>query len=177
MDARLHRVQGEAEGVTAPTQLSLLQDAYRDKLALYDRHVAGATRIADYEFNNTYQYVIARDEHHVQWVRDAVEDLGGPVPADVKTLDVPSTGKGVEAERAIMEDDVRQVQAFDERWRSRLENVRNARHRKMLELMLGEVLEQKRFFEQAVAGRDDLLGRRMAGASTGDGVMAVRWME
>jgi hypothetical protein len=43
--------------------------------------------------------------------------------------------------------------------------------------MLGEVLEQTRFFELAAAGRDDLLGTRMPGASTGDGVLAVRWME
>ncbi len=30
----------------------------------------------------------------------------------------------------------------------------------MLNVILGETLEQKRFFEQALAGRHDLLGRR-----------------
>ena len=69
------------------------------------------------------------------------------------------------------------MKAFVERWRPRVPTMTNARHRKMLELMLGEMLEQTRFFEQAAAGRDDLLGRRMPGASTGDGVLAVRWME
>lgn len=163
--------------MTSISQLSILQDAYREKLALYNRHIAGATRIADYEFNNAYQYIIARDEIHVQWLRDAVQDVGGPIPDDVQALAVPPGGKGPDAERGIMEDDARQAQAFCDRWRARLEAIRNARHRKLVELLLGEVMEQKRSFDQAVAGRDDLLGRRMAGASTGDGVLAVRWME
>ena len=49
--------------------LSLLQELYRERLALFDRHIKGAQAIADYEFNNTYQYVIGREEHHLQWVR------------------------------------------------------------------------------------------------------------
>jgi hypothetical protein len=171
-------VQGETEGVTtSSSQLALLQDAYRERLALFHRHVEGAKRIADYEFNNTYQYVIGREEIHLQWLRDAIADLGGQAPTQTTALPVPSSGKGTTAERAIIEDDARQVQAYVERWRSRLPSISNARHRKMLELMLGEALEQKRFFEQAAAGRDDLLGRRMPGASTGDGVLPVRWME
>ena len=104
LDARVHRLQGEAEGVTsptpptsttptagapsAPTQRALLQDAYRDRLALMNRHVEGATRMADYEFNNTYQYVIGREEIHVQWLRDALIDLGAEVPATAPVLAV-----------------------------------------------------------------------------------------
>jgi hypothetical protein len=179
----VHQLQGEAEGVTskttgapsAPTQRVLLQEAYRDRLALLQRHIAGATRIGDYEFNNTYQYVIGREEIHVQWIRDAVVDLGGDVPADPPALAVPE-GKGVAGERAILEDDVRTGKAFVDKWRPRVAEVRNVRHRKMLEVVLGEVIEQTRFFELALAGRDDLLGRRMPGASTGDGVLPVRWM-
>ena len=53
----------------------------------------------------------------------------------------------------------------------------NARHRSLLRVILGETLEQKRFFEQAVAGRTDLLGRRADGAGTGGGVLPVRWIE
>ena len=54
----------------------------------------------------------------------------------------------------------------------------NARHAKLLGLVLGETLEQKRFFEQALAGRTDLLGRRGAslGPSHGD-VLPSRWIE
>jgi hypothetical protein len=47
----------------------------------------------------------------------------------------------------------------------------------MLRLVLGEMLEHKRFFDLALEGRDDLLGRRLPGASTGDGVLPVRWVE
>jgi hypothetical protein len=162
-------------GPSAPTQRALLQEAYRDRLALLKRHVDGATRIGDYEFNNTYQYVIGREEIHVQWLRDAVVDLGGDVPADVAALSVPE-GKGVAGEQAILEDDVRNGKTFVDKWRGRLADVRNARHRRVLDVVLGEVIEQTRFFQMALDGRDDLLGRRMPGASTGDGVLPVRWM-
>ena len=109
---------------SAPTQRALLQEAYRDRLALLRRHVDGATRVADYEFNNTYQYVIGREEIHVQWIRDALIDLGADVPADPSVPPVPE-GKGVAGERAIMEDDLRNGRAFVEKWRPRLETVRN----------------------------------------------------
>ena len=41
----------------------------------------------------------------------------------------------------------------------------------MLNVILGETLEHKRFFDQALAGRADLLGRRADGAGTGGGVL------
>ena len=43
----------------------------------------------------------------------------------------------------------------------------------MLHVILGETLEHKRFFEQALAGRTDLLGRRADGAGTGGGVLGA----
>ena len=54
----------------------------------------------------------------------------------------------------------------------------NARHAKMLRLILGEMLEQKRFFEQALAGRTDLLGRRGAqlGPVARRGARHSRWI-
>jgi hypothetical protein len=56
--------------------------------------------------------------------------------------------------------------------------MNNARHAKMLRVILGETLEQKRFFEQALAGRQDLLGRRgeQVGPSHGE-VLPSRWIE
>jgi Mn-containing catalase len=151
-------------------QLALLQDFYRDRLALMNRHVEGARIVGDYEFNNTYQYIIAREEVHINWLRAAIQDLGGTVPTDIKNFTVPS------GQDAVLDDDVRQAQAFVDRWRERVEKLTNARHRNMLKVVLGEVLEHKRFFEQAKAGREDLLGRRMPGASTGDGVLPTRWI-
>jgi hypothetical protein len=50
----------------------------------------------------------------------------------------------------------------------------------MVGVILGETLEQKRFFDQMIAGREDLLGRRANGPAspgTGGGVMGVRWVE
>ena len=156
--------------------LSLLQELHRERLALFDRHIKGAQAIGDYEFNNTYQYVVGREEHHLQWVRKAIEDLGGVADLTIAALSVPA-GKGKKREEAVLQDDARQQQAFLDRWTPRVATMTNARHRKMLELMLGEMREHLRFFEYALQGRDDLLGRRMAGASTGDGVLPVRWVE
>lgn len=159
-------------------QISLLQEFYRERLALMMRHIEGAKAVGDYEFNNTYQYIIAREEMHVAWVRDAVRDLGGEVPTQITPIPVPqASGKGTETQTAVIEDDIRQAQGFVNRWRERIPKVSNARHNTLLKVILGEVLEHTRFFEQAQAGRDDLLGRRMAGASTGDGVLPTRWME
>lgn len=156
--------------------LSLLQELYRERLALFDRHVKGAQAVADYEFNNTYQYVIGREEHHLQWIRKAIEDLGGSVDTTMTALPVPS-GRGKKQQLAVIEDDARQQQSFVDNWAPRVEGMTHARHRTMLTLMLGEMREHKRFFDYAVQGRDDLLGRRMEGASTGDGVLPVRWVE
>ena len=80
--------------------------------------------------------------------------------------------------RRVIEEDARDAQAFVERWRPRAEAVTNARHRGMLRVILGETLEQKRFFEQALTGRTDLLGRRgeQVGPSHGS-VLATRWIE
>jgi hypothetical protein len=156
---------------------SLLLDFYRDKLALYRRHERGAQRVASYEFNNTYQYILNREDTHLTWLRAAIEGLGG-VPSDpAAELPVPDAGKGEQGALAILEDDVRTSRAFIETWAPRLAAVTHDRHRKMLDLILGEVREHQRFFEQAVAGRQDLLGRRPAGSGTGGGVMSTRWIE
>lgn len=152
-------------------QLALLQEFYRDRLALLNRHVEGAKVVSDYEFNNTYQYVIERESGHVTWARAAVVDLGGDVPTNIPAIPVPS-GK----QAAVLEDDVRQAQAFYDRWKDRIKTVTNARHRGMLQIVVNEVLEHKRFFQQATAGNEDLLGTRLPGASTGDGVLPTRWL-
>jgi hypothetical protein len=177
VDAGLHQLQGETEGVRPSEQLALHQEFYRDRLAVLVRHVEGAKLVSDYESNNTYQYIIAREEVHLQWVRDAIQSLGGEVPTQITPLPVPKGGKSLESQIAVIDDDARQAREFVAGWTKRVEPLTNARHRSMLKVILGEVLEHKRFFEQAKAGRDDLLGRRPPGASTGDGVLRTRWME
>ena len=157
--------------------LGLLQDFYRDKLTMLLRHEAGARFVGQYDANNTYQYIINREEAQLSWVATAIAELGGTVPGATepsRTL----TGKNAAAVRAIIDEDGHDAQTFVDRWRPRIDEMTNARHAKMLRVVLGETLEQKRFFEQALAGRTDLLGRRgpEAGALVGS-VLPSRWIE
>ena len=157
--------------------LGLLQDFYREKLTMLLQHQAGARLVRQYDVNNTYQYIINREEAQLTWVAKAIEELGGTV-TDAREPTRAAKGTRADAERAVIEEDGHDAQRFVDRWRPRVEAMSNARHAKMLRVVLGEVLEQKRFFEQALAGRTDLLGRREAslGPSHGE-VLATRWIE
>ena len=157
--------------------LQILGDCHREKLTLRERHVAVARLVSDYEFNNTYQYVIAREDVHLTWLEAAIADLGG-TPGTVNEPALAPLGKK-ESFLPLVGQDARDAEAFVARWRPRLTEIGNARHRSMVGVVLGETLEQKRFFDQMLAGRDDLLGRRSNGPGspgTGDGVMQVRWV-
>jgi hypothetical protein len=152
--------------------LTLLQDFYRDKLALLLGHEAAARVVRQYDANNTYQYVIGREETQLSWVARAILDLGGEVPAAGSATGPARTSEDV------FREDAREAQAFVDRWRPRVDAMTNARDRGMLSVILGESLEQKRFFEQAAAGNLDLLGRRSehTGARVGS-VLGTRWIE
>ena len=161
--------------MTATELLEFLTAFFRDKLTLRNRHVVAAQFVTDYNFNNTYQYLINRDDMHVRWLQDAITNTGG-TPED-QPLPNLEPGKGKDAQRNVMAADRDAAGKFVDRWHERVEALPNARHRTLLKVILGETLEQQRFFEQALAGRDDLLGRRADGAGTGDGVMNTRWVE
>jgi hypothetical protein len=173
----VHHLQRKAERVTA--SLPVLQEFYREKLASLLSHQAGARLIRQYDANNTYQYVINREETQLAWVAAAILDLGGPVPVESAE---PSRGQSSDTPTAraqtVFAEDVRDAQAFVDRWRPRTELMSDTRHRRMLQVILGEALEQKRFFEQALAGRTDLLGQRseQVGPRVGE-VLATRWVE
>jgi hypothetical protein len=156
--------------------IELLREFYRDKAALRQRHVAGARFVTNYDFNNTYQYVIAREDMQLRWLLDAIADLGGTVE-DVTEPSLSPAGKGEQAQASILREDSSGAQTFVDRWRDRVEKVTNARTRNMLRVILGETMEHKRFFDQAIAGREDLLGRRADGAGTDGAVMPTRWVE
>jgi hypothetical protein len=176
VDARLHHLQGKTGIVT--DIVALLQEFAREKLGALVRHQAAARFVAQYDFNNTYQYIINREEVQLSWLAKAIEEVGGAVPAEAGPVDRTPVGKGPDAARVVMDEDRREAQAFVERWRPRISTMPNARHAKMLGVILGEALEAKRFFEQALAGRTDLLGKRgeTLGPSHGD-VLATRWIE
>ena len=57
--------------------LTLLQEFYREKLAALLRHQAGARVVAQYDQNNTYQFIVTRDETQLSWVGKAIEEMGG----------------------------------------------------------------------------------------------------
>ena len=156
--------------------LALLREFYRDKLTIRQRHVAVAKHVPDYDFNNTYQYVIAREDVQLNWLADAVTDMGGALE-DLPEPDIQGSGKSAEVQAQLIGEDRQAAQSFVDKWRPRMEAMPNARHRSLLRVILGETLEHKRFFDQALAGRTDLLGRRAAGAGTGGGVLPVRWIE
>ena len=161
--------------MTSAELLEFITAFYRDKLTLRNRHVAAARHVADYNVNNTYQYIVNRDDMHVRWLQDAVTDLGG-TPEDQAVPDLKPEGKADAAQRSVVTSDRDAANKFIDRWTEKVEALPNARHRSMLRVILGESSEQVRFFEQALAGRADLLGRRADGAGTGDGVMRDRWV-
>ena len=153
-----------------------------ERVALLQRHEHGARVVSHYDFNNTYQYVISREETHLSWLQNALAEFSASVPAASSVLAVPEvTKQGRKAEagayRGILEDDASLLGAFVERWRPRLKLVTHARHRQMLDVVLGESLEHKRFFDQAATGFEDLLGRRTGGVARQGGVLPTRWME
>lgn len=157
--------------------VELLHDFYAAKLRLKGRHEAAARLVGQYDVNNTYQYVINREDAHIEWLRRAITSLGAAVPGDEPPVDVPDSGKGAAEQAAISEEDARLIQEFLDRWRPRVEQVTDSRQRIMLGVILGEMLEQKRFFEQAQAGRTDLLGRRTSPSKASGTVLGTRWVE
>jgi hypothetical protein len=175
VDSGLHHLQGKAKLVKATELLALLREFHRDKLTIRQRHVAAARHVPHYDFNNTYQYVICREDVQVNWLSDAITDMGGELE-QVPEPEIPAS-KGDSAQTGLLTQDRDAAQAFVDKWRPRIEAMPNARHRSLLRVIVGETLEHKRFFEQALAGRTDLLGRRADGAGTGGGVLPTRWVE
>lgn len=161
-----------------PTELTaLLSEFHRDKLALRQRHVAVASQVSSYHGNNAYQYVIAREDVHLAWLEAALAELDA-TPEEVAEQTLPARGKK-ESFLPYVTHDAHEAEAFVTEWRPRVATVTNARHRGMMQVILGETLEQKRTFDQILAGRDDVLGRRSNGpksSGTGDGVLPVRWL-
>jgi hypothetical protein len=162
--------------VNPTDSLALLQEFFREKAALFCRHQAGAGRVSAYDSNNAYQYVLAREDTHLDWLRSAIVEAGGVADEVATDVTLPG-GASADAARAVAGDDARTAGEFLARWRPRVSAMTQARDRKLLELVLGEVAEHQRFFAQAEVGSTDLLGRRPEAAGTGGGVLPRRWVE
>ena len=170
-------MQGKAEHVGAGLA-GLLQEFYAEKLKEVSRHEWGSRLMPQYDINNTYQYIINREEVQLSWVAAAITALGGTVPTESGPVIAEAPLKGAEGTKKVLQTDVSSAQQFVDRWRPRVDAMNNARHRGMLRVILGETLEQKRFFEQALAGQTDLLGKRseQVGPRVGE-VLPTRWIE
>jgi hypothetical protein len=168
-------VQGKTKVVKPSELAALLQECYVERLAQYERHKAVATHVGQYDANNTYQYVINREEMHLSWLADALNGLGAPLPAAAPDPSI-TMERGKDAWRSLVAEDSQRGRLFLEKWRPRVEALTHARNQTMLRLMLGEVAEQVRFFEQVVAGQDDLLGRSTVGAGKRGSVASSRWL-
>jgi hypothetical protein len=161
--------------------LKFLTDITADRLAILQRHEASARVVSNYDFNNTYQYVINREETHLQWLQNGLAEFGVGLPQPSAAFAAPEAPKAKKADpsifRGILEEDGGQLTAFVDRWRPRVEGVAHARHRTMLGVMLGESLEHARMFDQAAGGFEDVLGRRTSQAARVGAVLPTRWLE
>jgi hypothetical protein len=115
-------------------------------------------------------------------LQNALADFGATLPGPSKRLELPEVPKPAKkvqagAYRNILEDDAQHLGGFVEHWRPRITHMTHARHRTMLDVVLGESLEHKRLFDQAAGGFEDLLGRRTGGVARQGGVLPTRWME
>jgi Mn-containing catalase len=161
--------------VTNPELVDLLMAFLHERTALLLRHEEVAKQVSDYDVNNTYQYIVNREETHVSWLQHAILDLGAQIPAEPSRPTV-AAGKG-DAWKSLAAEDARANQDFVATWRAKVDDITHARHKGMLKVLLGEMLEHKRFFDQAAAGRTDLLGVALAINQHSGSVIATRWVE
>lgn len=159
--------------MTSTELQQLLAELYVERLALLLRHEASAVVMGQYDINNTYQFVLSREETHLSWIMHALLDLGGEAPPEPARPAVPTKTPAT----TVSAEDARLNQAFIDKWRPRIDAVTHARHRGMLDVMLGEMLEHKRFFEYAAQGRTDLLGTPLAIHERVGQVLPKRWVE
>jgi DnaK suppressor protein len=167
VDPGVHLLQGKTELVTSAEMRELLREFHRDKHVMRHTHASAARFVTDYDFNNTYQYILAREDMHLRWLVDAVTDLGGDVDeSPVPDLQVP--GKGREAQEAVI--------AADRDGRTAVSSTRGCLASRACRMpgtrrcsasFWARPLEHRRFFDLALAGRSDLLGRKGRGRGHG----------
>lgn len=161
------------EAASAQPLAELIRDMYLERVSLLMRHEDVAQVIPDYDINNAYQYIIAREQTHLSWLQHALLDLGAPLAKD------PARGPALsakgEAWKSLADEDAGGNARFVEKWRPGVETVTHARHKGMLKVILGETLEHRRLFEQAASGRRDLIGKSLEINDHAGAVMATRW--
>ena len=158
---------------TTSNLADLIREFLLERTSLLMRHEDVAEQVPDYDINNAYQYIIAREQTHLSWLQHALLDLGATLPADPARQAV-AAGKG-EAWKSLAADDARSAAQFVEKWRAKVEDISHARHKGLLKVVLGEMLEHKRLFDQAAAGNKNLIGTSLAINDHTGAVMGARW--
>lgn len=152
----------------------LIREFYLERVSLLMRHEDVARVITDYDINNAYQYIIAREQTHLSWLQHALLDLGAAL------VDDPARGAALSAKgdawKSLAGEDAGSNAAFVQKWRPKVETVSNARHKGMLKVILGEMLEHKRLFDQAAAGNQNLIGTSLDYNDHGGDVMSTRFV-
>jgi hypothetical protein len=169
----MHHVQGKTEVVNPKALVALLQNFHHDTLQLMLARQANARSVAVYDANNAYQQVLGRQDVHVRWIADAIEALGGSV-GEVPSGEVPNPIAQKNQSAQLLEQDAEAQRVFLDRWAPQVAAVTHARNRKLLDLILGEMREHQRVFQQGTEGRTDLLGRHTDGKVLSGSVMAAR---
>ncbi|MEZ5288807.1 MAG: hypothetical protein R2712_29210 [Vicinamibacterales bacterium] len=153
---------------------SLLRDFYLARLALLMRHEEVARQVSACDTNNACSHIIAREGHDV--VAPARAD--GPAGADSGRPRAPVGGHG---QGRRLEGALRRGRHGRPAVRGHTAAARRARHARApqghAEVILGEMLEHKRLFDQAAAGRSDLIGTHLPINERRGVVAATRWME
>ena len=160
--------------MSAPALADLIRDFYLERVTQLMRHEDVAVTVTDYDINNAYQYIIAREQTHLSWLQHALLDLGAPIPADPPRSAALKV-KG-DAWKSLAADDAKSNAQFVDKWRPQVERVINARHKGMLKVILGEMLEHKRLFDQAAQGRRDLIGKSLDINDHSGDVMGARFV-
>jgi alkylhydroperoxidase family enzyme len=163
--------------VTPAELRTLLLDFYRELRQITLARQTNARSVAAYDANNAYQQVLGRQDTQLQWVSDAIADMNGSdaiLDDHRSTESAPAGPRSDRSFQQIVRADIEAQRGFIDRWRGRIAKVTNARHRRMLELILGEMFEHLRVFEQALSGRTDVLGRHADGKVLGGQVLPAR---
>ena len=151
--------------------LKLLNDFHRQTLELFKARQTNAQSVSAYDANNGYQQVIGRQEVHLRWLSDAIDSLGGSAADSVDQISGTASAEKI---KSIIDRDAASQTAFIDRWTSIVPTVTNARHRLLLELILGEMKEHLRILQQAAESRPDVLGRHSDGKVLRGTVIAAR---
>ena len=170
---RVHQLQ-EKQGVKPTDLAALLQECYRERLAMFDRQGGRDARHWRLRRQQRVTIIVNRERRTCS---GCPSDCGAWRNAARRRRHGRDRQRALEAGRAYARRRgcagwpgvPRQVAASRG-------VASHARNQTMLRLMLGEVQEQTRTFEQASAGVDDLLGRKDVGSGKRGEVGAARWI-